>query len=103
MKKIRKLTIKKNVVSELTNPELRNLQGGGPGSTGLPISCVLCTQGCICETIVNPQTKYDAYCNPPTPSAACTIAEASCNYDCGSVIYECNVTYTCYNCDPYNP
>jgi natural product precursor len=75
MKKLKKLSLKKETISDLSKSHLSQIQGGY--QSGLPFSCAICTNG-ICETYTCPDDTY-ACTTDPYQTQCCSADLEICN------------------------
>lgn len=84
MKKLKKLRLKKEVISNLNNNEMDSIMGGGYVS-GLPLTCAICTGDTskyLCPTkpkvtdnCLTQNGNFTCECyDHSTPGVTCTIA-----------------------------
>ena len=76
MKKAKKLVLKKDVISQLNDGEKIVILGGygeeGP-SSGFPLTCLICTNGCVCGgwSINGTCDGLSCGCPPACPCDGC--------------------------------
>jgi natural product precursor len=93
MEKLKKLTLNKVTITNLNDSEMNNLIGGdlvaGTHGSGLPFTCIICTNGCVCDMIRIPP-------EPPqqvNSVNACETSSICASFAAGGVVV-CN-THNC--------
>ncbi len=77
MKKLKKLTLRKEIIAHLSGDEMRGIIGGADYYSGLPLTCM------ICGTTGQPPKQETQYYNCVPASNNCTRpAGGCCEYGC---------------------